>query len=242
MDDAWTNILDFLDFKGKYLFLSPVCRRWQKLAKTSHTSHTNMAEMMASPSTIKEAGQHREGKKTLVKRNAWSFLAAKKTYDSSNTLPKLANQLKHTIEWDPFSVNAAARHNNLDFFRWLRTTSLEWDPQLALAVGSKTSSSSLPFLQSMLHLGYFPDNRSSTGAALVGSAEILRWLRHVGCNMDQVVQVLAEEGHIQTLRWAISIGIPYDHHALNAAAAYGGKLQNVQCIRTKLIRDLNEPS
>ena len=218
-DDVWEVVHSMIESKGKYLFLAPVCSHWYSLTKSKLT---NLEQTMASSSTIREAREH-QGGKTLAKKNAWSFLA-RINPSTQGKLEELANELRQTIEWNEYSIITAAQHNNMNFFHWLRTTSLEWDPALALS-----SFSSVTFLKQMYKLGYVPDERCSRAAARLGSVEALRWLKEVGCDLRDVTQVLAEEGHLATLKWATQNGIPYDDFTLDAAA-YAGKLSIVRYI------------
>lgn len=226
-DDVWEIVHGMIDFSGKYLFLAPVCSHWYSLTESKVT---NLEQTMASPSTIREAREHHGGT-TLAKKNAWSFLAQSKNKE----FEELANELARTIEWDEYSVNTAAQHNHINFFHWLRTTSLEWDPTRALA-----SFSSVTFLQQMYALGYVPDERCSMAAARLGSVEALKWLKQVGCDLRDVTQVLAEEGHLASLKWATQNGIPYDNFTLDAAA-YAGKPNIVRYIVASVFFRKNTP-
>jgi len=205
-----------------FLFLAPVCKQWHEFELSNCT---NFESIMASEFTIRETAESRGGSETLHKNNAWSFLAK----HDSNSFDKMADELVQRIEWDELSVGTAGFYSNLSFFRWLRKTpTLEWDPELALS-----SSQNQTFLKHMHDFGYAPGNRSCQAAARLGQIPTLRWLKEVGCemeNMQDITQVLAEEGHLQPLQWAISNGFPCDHNTLDAAM-YAKKSDVVRYLR-----------
>lgn len=224
---VWDNVHEFLGVKGKYIFLAPVCRQWAQMIQMIHPRNTNLEQMMASSSTIRECKAHAQGKKTLAK-NAWSYMAVLR--NEQTEFDALADTLKDTIEWDRFSVHTAALHNNVNFFDWLRTTALKWNTSTALSSFYEKEDETLVFLKNMVGLGYVPTNRSSIAAARLGSVKIIQWLKQLGCDMDSVAQVLAEEGHLQALQWANTNGIPLDDHTLGAAL-YGRNSHVVKYVK-----------
>ena len=208
--DLVRRIHGIMDFQSNYLFLAPVCKQWYNLFESRHT---NLKHMMASASTIRESGESRGGSETLARRNAWGFLAKVVGLDA------WADELIQKIEWDEFSVGIAGHHGNFGFIKWVHTTSLVWDPELALS--SSALGGKFKFLKHMYKLGYVPGQNSIVGAARAGSVEILNWMRDIGCDMQDVTQALAEEGHLGPLKWANSNGFPCDKLTLDAAI-YGG--------------------
>lgn len=238
-EDVWGNVLEFVGVEGKYLFLAPVCRQWKERVARLPSRHTTLEQMMASLSTIRECKQDSRGKKILAK-NAWSYLAV--TKKERLEFYTLADELQSTIEWDRFSVHTAARHNNVNFFHWLSTKSLEWDTSTALSSFSneRDEHQTLSFLKNMSLLGYPPVNGSSIAAARLGAVKILQWLKQKDCDMDSVAQVLAEEGHEEALRWANTNGIGLDQHTLGAAL-YGGNPQVVRYVKWSTPAERSEP-
>lgn len=238
-EDVWANVLEFLGVEGKYLFLPPVCRQWKEMIVRLPSRNTNLEQMMASSSTIKECRNDARGKKILAK-NAWTYLAV--TRNERLEFNTLADEIKNTIEWDRFSVHTAALHNNVNFFHWLRTKSLEWDTSTALSSFSneENENQKLSFLKNMSLLGYAPVNGSSIAAARLGAVKILQWLKQKDCDMDSVAQVLAEEGHLQALKWANTNGIPNDEHTLEAAL-YGGNEELARYVKRNTRVKRSEP-
>lgn len=229
--DVWDNVHEFLGVEGKYLFLAPVSRQWKERIIRHPSRNTNLKQMMASSSTIKECCQCERGMKTLA-QNAWSYLAVMKNGQKEFNI--LADEIKNTIEWDRFSVHTAAIQNNANFFHWLRKTTLEWDASTALSSFSQDENENqkLEFLKNMLGFGYSPTTWRGTtiAAARLGSVKLIRWLQQLGCDMDSVAQVLAEEGHLEALQWANTNGIPLDQHTLEAAL-YGGNHRVVTYVK-----------
>lgn len=214
-----------------FLFMAPVCKQWYKFEKDSKCC-TNFQSMMASHSTIRESGESRGGSEALSKNNAWSFLAK---HVSKNILfDKMANELIHKIEWDEFSVGDAGFHGNLSFVKWLiKKQTLEWDPELALSCCLMSKENNFYFLKNMHDLGYTPGMRSCQAAARLGKIATLQWLKEIGCdveNMKDITQVLAEEGHLETLKWANSNGFPCDQETLDAAI-YANRREVVRYLR-----------
>lgn len=212
-DDVVETICGMIDFS--FLFLAPVCKRWYEFGKESKV--TNFQNMMASSSTIRESGQSRGGSRVFLRRNAWTFLA--KNVKDSLHFDEMADELIDIIEWDEFAVTTAGNHGNLCFFHWLRNSNLTWDPELALS--SAASNGKCDFLKHMYNVGYVPGPRSCRSAALTGSVQILQWLKEVGCDVDDVTQILAEEGHVGPLIWAKKYGFPYNDKLVLDAANYG---------------------
>lgn len=221
--DVWKTILELVDFKGKHLFLAPVCKQWLDFENSSTTSkNTNFENVLASASTVRESREHPGGKETLSeilsRKHIWSYLAE----NIHQHVGDVSNEIIQIVEWDVFSVGTAGKHGNLSFFVWLRTTELEWDPFLALSCAAFEEN--LTFLQHMYYSwGYVPNFRTSVGAALVGSIKVLRWLKQIRCDFDDVTQVLAEEGHLTSLIWANANGYQCDERTLEAAK-YGGHI------------------
>lgn len=223
--DVWARIHEIVGFSGKYLFLAPVSKQWSKNYKKIK-NNTNFENMMETASTVRESGEH-EGRETLSKNNAWSYIAR----EFVNA--EVADELVKLVEWDEFSVGTAGRHGNEGFFRWLRTSrrgqALKWDSGLALSCSALEGN--LPFLKHMYYKnGYVPDYRTSGGAALVGSVKVLRWLKQIHIDLEDVTQVLAEEGHLTSLIWANSNGIQNDQHTMEAAK-YGGNIDVINYIK-----------
>lgn len=229
--DVWETILELVDFSGKYLFLAPVCKQWLHFENAKKTSrNTNFKNILASASTVRESLEHPGGDKmllrTLSRKNTWSYLAENVHQDVGN----LANEIIRIVEWDEFSVGTAGKHGNLGFVAWLRTTELEWDPFLALSCAAFEEN--LTFLKHMYYSwGYVPNFRTSVGAALVGSVKVLQWLKHIRCDLDDVTQVLAEEGHLNSLIWANSNGFQCNERTLEAAK-YGGHIDVLNYLDT----------
>lgn len=209
-EDLVRRIHGIMDVQGNFLFLAPVCKQWYNLRTTKTT---NLKHMMASSSTIRESAESRGGSETLARKNAWGFLAKHK--EIANGL----NELNELIEWDEFSVGAAGHHGNLSFMEWVVTTTLKWDSELALS--SSALAGKFNFLKHMYNLGYVPGQRSVIGAARAGSVEILKWMNEIGCDMKDVTDALAEEGHLGPLKWANSNGFPCEHKRTLDAAIYG---------------------
>ena len=222
--------------RQSYLFLAPVCKQWYKFEKEASRFTTNFESMMASHSTIRESGQSRGGSEALLKNNAWCFLAK---HVDGGKLTKMADELLVLTEWNEFSVGPAGFHENLMFFRWLTGKStIEWDPDLALSCNLSNSSNSVNFLKHMHdYFGYTPGMRSCQAAARLGKITNLQWLKEIGCdveNMKDITQVLAEEGHLGTLKWANSNGFPCDQNTLDAAR-YANRGTVVRYLRTAVL-------
>lgn len=213
------KIYDALGSQGNFLFLAPVCKKWYK---TVGSRQTNLKHMMASASTIRESGKTRGGSTTLARQNAWGFLA------KVVGVEQMADELIQVIGWDEFSVGTAGHHGNLGFIKWVDTTTLGWDPHLALS--SSASAGKFEFLKSMYTLGYAPNQRSVVEAARTGSVEIINWMNEIGCDMRDVTQVFAEESHLGPLKWATSNGFPCDELTLDAAvyANFGDVVRYVE--------------
>lgn len=227
--DVWQIAHQFVGFRGKYLFLAPVCRSWYH-TEAGNNPHTNFREVMASSSRIREAGKSLGGVAMLSRKNAWSYLA-KKVHDPE-IFESLANELEITVDWDMYSSVIAGKHGNSGFFRWLNASQkYEWDPELALS--SAALAGRLPFLEQMctdILQGFVPGKSTVTGAALLGSPDILKFLQKRGCDMEDVGDILAEEGHLRTLKWANSNGILIQPQILHAAA-YGNHPDVVHYLR-----------
>lgn len=242
--DVWQVVHEFVGFSGKHLFLAPVCRSWYVENTSSSNRRTDFKEMMTSPSTIRESGRIPKGSSILERKNAWSYIA-KHVFDLQ-TFERFANELYKYIEWDAYSASTAGKHGNLSFFRWLRTKDgkLKWDAELALEGASLYGR--LSFLEQMcteILPGYVPGKSTVAGAAIFGSSEVLEFLQHIGCDMEDVGEILAEEGHLQTLTWASSNGILKNSnftHVLQAAK-YGNH-PNVVTYVTNFNRRNGEPS
>ena len=227
-EDLLRRIHGIMDFQSNYLFLAPVCKQWYKLFESRQSRHTNVKHMMASASTIRESGESKGGSETLARKNAWGFLA--KVQGNQ----EMANELIQKIEWDEFSVGTAGHHGNFSFIKWVDTTNLVWDPELALS--SSASGKKFNFLKHMYNLGYVPGQRSVVGAARAGSVEILNWMNEIGCDMQDVTQALAEEGHLGPLKWANSNGFLCDKDKLTLDAAIYGDVLEVVSYLTEVNR------
>jgi len=212
MDSLSEDLVKLLmEFQGNFLFLAPVCKLWYKLR---YSCNTDLKHMLASSSTVRESAESRGGSETLARKNAWGFLAKQKQFDK-----EIAEEFIQHIQWDEFSVGTAGHHGNLSFMKWVSGTTLIWDPELALS--SSALAGKFKFLKHMYSLGYTPGQRSVIGAARAGSVEILDWMNRIGCDLQDVTETLAEEGHLRTLKWAHSNGFPYEHKRTLDAAIYG---------------------
>lgn len=219
MEQMWINILEYSEFRGEYLFMAPVCKTWYQIGKT-RGYRTGVAEIMRSTSTILESNMYPKGRK-LLRNYAWSYIAQ----NIKDDIEKVATLIQSIVPWDPFSVCIAGKYENVNFILWLRNTHLKWDPAICLA--SAALEGNLYFMQKLYQYGYTPQGTSSKTAAVHGSIELLRWLKTINCDMEDVTQHLAEEGHLNTLIWANNNGIPCDDQTLDAAA-HGGHVDVVR--------------
>lgn len=227
-EEVWRNILRGYVGDTYYLFVAPVCRKWHK--QLSPYTKTKSCHIMASSATIRESGQSRGGRQVLSGMNAWSFLA--EHVAKNDDVAKMADELADIIDWDEFSVVTAGRQGNFAFFNWLTSQKKhKWDPELALS--SCALGRNLVLLKHMYNLGYVPGRRSCEGAALAGSVEILSWLQEIATeSVDTVTQVLAEEGNLGALKWAISEGFVCDKNTLEAAK-YQERLEVVRFLSNR---------
>lgn len=248
-NDVWQVVHEFVDFSGEYLFFATVCRSWyqnQYVENSSSNQRTDFEEMMATPSRIRESVTSPKGRAILVRKNAWTYIAG---YLDLKTFERFANELYKHIEWDRWSAIQAGRQGNLSFFRWLKTKEkdgkLKWDAELALEGASLYGR--LSFLEQMcteILPGYVPLEGTVAGAAIFGSSEVLGFLQRIGCDMTDVCDILAQEGHLQTLKWANSNGILINKSNFTDVlhAAKHGKHPDVVDYVTNLKRRNGEPS
>lgn len=225
--DVLQKVFEAVGFRGKYLFLGPVCKEWWSRS-SKYDTHTNFRNLMDSPSTMRESVAQSKGEPVLSKRNAWGYLARHLTPGNVD----LAYELVRLIGWDEFSICPAGKCGNRFFFHWLSATGLKWDPDLAMA-----SSTSLKFFKFMyLEKGHFPDYKSIARAARIGSVKLLRWLRTTGCDLTDVTEILAEEGHLETLIWANTSGLIVNQNTLQAAI-YGKHAETIlyieDCLKSR---------
>lgn len=216
--EMWDIIRKMSGFKGNYIFTGTVSRSWYNHEASRSTS---FEEMMRSPSTLKESMKYERGRE-LITNNAWGYIAQK--IKEKNSIEKLGEFLLDRIPWNESSIVLAGAYENINFIRWVMTTNIEWDASAAFS--SAALHGNLFFMQSLYREGYTPCGVSSHTAAAGGSIAVLRWLKGLGCDMKDVTQILAEEGHLGALIWANNHGVPCDNLTLDAAA-YGGRLNVV---------------
>lgn len=188
-----TTILDFVGYESQYLFLGTVSKLWRS---KFFSTKTRVSEALLTPSRIKEVGDLSDGLSPVVRRRAWSIFTKITLNTRYSALQELGQELQKTIEWDPFCVSCAAKHNNVGFFDWLRTTTLSWDPDLAYL-----SNTTLGFMKCMHGtLGIKPSTRCLLDPGYVLSVGVLglQWLQSIGCDLDEVPNVLALENRSKT--------------------------------------------
>ena len=233
----WENILKYTEFKGNFLFIRTVNKKWYNFDK-EQSKNTSLTEIMKSVPRINEALSYVKGSQFLT-RYAWFYMG--ETIIDYDLLDRIGRNIINKIPWDPLSVCAAGTNNNFNFIIWLKYFNNEnyyklvWDP--ALSISSASLEGNLEFMKSMYKIGHIPTKESSKMAAIKGAIPVLSWLKSINCSMEDVAQYLAEEGNLDGLMWANSHGIPCDEHTLDAAA-HGGDLGVIMY----LIQNVEEPT
>mmetsp|Transcript_18189 Transcript_18189/g.25880 ORF Transcript_18189/g.25880 Transcript_18189/m.25880 type:complete len:131 (+) Transcript_18189:26-418(+) len=89
--------------------------------------------------------------------------------------------LKPSNRWSTFTFEAAARHGNLSYMKWLHAKGCPWDEQTFWAAATK------------------------------GDLENMKWLKANGCPWDsQTLLAAVEHGSFDNVRWLIENGCPFD--------------------------------
>lgn len=229
----WENILKYTEFKGNFLFIRTVNKKWYTFGEQEQPENTSLSEIMKSVPRINEALSY-DGGSNFLTRYAWSYLGG--TIIDYSLLDRIGRNIVNKIPWDPLAVCAAGTNNNFNLIIWLKHFNHEnyyklvWDP--ALSISSAALEGNLEFMKSMYKIGHIPTKESSKMAALKGAIPVLSWLKSINCSMEDVVQYLAEEGNLDGLIWANSNGIPCDEHTLDAAA-YGGNIDVIMYLIQK---------
>lgn len=209
-----------------YLFLAPVCKLWS--IWLHFNLKTCLLSVVSSTTTIKESIKSPGGHQFL-QRKTWKYLMNDFDIEKANTL------VDNDITWDEYTVVGC---KNINFFKWLSNKeTLKWDPDLAIS----SSISDEDFVSTMLELGFNPGYKSCQAAARTGCVEIVKLcvenLKNLVIQdvMPDILQILAEEGQTQALKWANTQGYVCDWVTLDAAI-YGGNNDTIQYTRSQLIK------
>mmetsp|Transcript_18287 Transcript_18287/g.45505 ORF Transcript_18287/g.45505 Transcript_18287/m.45505 type:complete len:542 (-) Transcript_18287:399-2024(-) len=133
---------------------------------------------------------------------------------------------REVIPWGPEVCSAAAGNGQLETLKWAFENGCPWDAETC-AKAAKIGR--LDILQYVRQRDCPWDGEASTGAAFHGHLEVLTWIQENGGVMDTGVAesvpfYAAVGGHLEVLKFAHAINLPWDSQTYCAMAASGADM------------------
>lgn len=123
------------------------------------------------------------------------------------------------LEWNEFTMSAAARAGRLPAAQWLRRNGCPWNVSTCTLAAH---GGHLQFLQWAWQSGCRWSENTCSEAAGGGHLSTLQWLRAKGCPWGTgTCSAAADGGHLEVLKWAREHGCPWDEDTYYGAMAQG---------------------
>lgn len=216
--DSWGHIFDYVG-TGSYFFVSPVCTSFQKgySLKNKKTSRGNVLSSLTRLNTSIQSG-------FIPRYIDYNILASQSHNKNCDIVAE--DIFKRGIELDRNSMVFAAEYGNKCYISWALSRNIHCTMETLFIHLSRFGQ--LELMKWIHSGGNTPSERCLMVAANYNHKPVLDWLLSIQVINGEFLCLLAENGYIDTLKWAIEDrGFIASSFLLNCAAA-GGSLDIVK--------------
>lgn len=218
-EDSWKNIFDYVG-TGSYLFVSPVSTSFHKeytITKGKETSSGNVLLSLTRLHSSIESGYSPSYKD-------YNILASQ--FDSQNCAIVAEDIFERGIKLDRNSMMFASEYGNKRYISWAISRNIHCTMDTLFLHLSRFGQ--LEIMKWIHRGGNTPNRNSLMVAANYNQKSVIDWVLSIEVVNGEFICVLAENGYIDTLKWAIEEkGFSSSEFLLNCAAA-GGSLEIVK--------------
>lgn len=223
--DSWRNILDYVG-TGNYIFVSPVStffyKEYDKKNGGDNKKKTSRGNVLSSLTRFNNSTENG----FVPSYKDFNILASQTFNHNCSTLGEAL--LDRGVMWDTNSMMFASEHGNRRYISWAISRNVHCTMNTLFKHLSRFGQ--VEIMKWLYKMGNIPHDGCLLVAANYNHISVLDWL----LSIDSVkptpafISLLAENGYIDTLKWALNEkGFICDNFTLNCAAA-GGSLEIVK--------------